>query len=438
MMARRYPWNKRLSWRLEYLGYLLMESVLAVIPPVLIDRLGSGIGFLFFYLSPAYRRLAIRNLRIAFGKEKTRAEIELLARQTCQRTIANFLGTLKTSILPQEQINEHVAFLGKDFLNDALAGGKGAILVLGHMGNWEILNRLHQVLPPGILAGGIYQPLKNPLVDELLLRRREQDGSRMFSKRDGFHAPASFVQEGGLLIVVADQKVGRGGTAVPFFNRLSSLSPLPALLARKADSPVLAAGIETVAPGKWQLVFEPLGTRPDTATITAALERVIRRSPADYLWLHNRWRMDGLAPLSISSRKGKGRPQQTAPMRLLFVTRDEPQPAILASYQTSRSSGDLPLSLEWLSLSDSPFLTDANADLPVHHMVSPTIEQLAARIRNLDETQAAPIEGVILLEDDKDLQQAAALAHVPKVIVNRKGLPLNEFLVHLTQQPSEE
>ena len=322
-MAKRSTWTKKLSWRLEYAGYLFMETGIRALPPSLIDRAGSAIGFLFFHLSPRYRRLAIRNLRIAFGKEKTLHEIHTLAKKTCQRTIANFLGALKTSVLPSREIPNHVSLLGLPLLNQALAEGKGAILVLGHMGNWEILNRLHQLLPPGTPAGGIYQPLKNPLVNELFLRRREQDGSKFFSKKDGFHAPATFVKEGGLLIVVADQKVGRQGEPCPFFGRLSSLSPLPALLARKAKAPVFVVGIETQRPGAWQVRLEPLGMQPKTITTLSALESLIRRSPADYLWLHDRWKLDNRRPLSIRCRDGK-RPPFSNQSTTLSYCHEEP------------------------------------------------------------------------------------------------------------------
>ena len=184
-----------------------MEALMKPLPLEFIDRIGALTGWLLFHLSPHYRRLAIRNLRIAYGQEKALEEIQILARETCERTIANFLGTLKTTILPTAEIDQHVSLSGLPQLAQTLEKGKGAILVLGHMGNWEVLNRLHQYLPKGTAAGGIYQPLKNPLVDKHLLRQREQDGSQMFNKREGFHGPASFVKNGGLLIIVADQKV---------------------------------------------------------------------------------------------------------------------------------------------------------------------------------------------------------------------------------------
>lgn len=435
-MARRYPLIKRFSWRLEYGGYRLMEAALAITPLAFIDRMGTAIGFLFYYLSPHYRALAIRNLRIAYGAEKTAQEIQKLARATCQRTIANFLGTLKTTILPTEDVKQHATLQGDEHLKNALAKGKGAILVLGHMGNWEILNRLHQFLPPNTPAGGIYQPLKNPLVNAHLLKQREQDGSKLFNKREGFHAPASFVKKGGLLIVVADQKVGRAGVPIPFFGRLSSLSPLPALLARKANSPIIAAGIETTEPGHWQIVFSPLPDRSQTEDITSNLEQLIRRSPADYLWLHNRWKLDRHSPLSISGKKKNKPSSPTTPLRILIVTSREPEPNSLLTFLAQRHPQDIPLAFEYLIIRPQVKQNPDFPKFPIHQIIAPTPEQLTAQIKVIDLQNPRPLEAAIIETPSSDLKKALAFTSLPRTLINKDELPLSEFLVTLSASSS--
>ena len=437
-MARRFPLTKRISWRFEYAGYRVMAAALSIIPFSIIDRAGATIGFFFYFLSPRYRALAIRNLRIAYGKEKTSSQIKSLARETCQRTIANFLGTLKTTILPTKEVEEQVSLLGIEHLYEALAQGKGAILVLGHMGNWEILNRLHQFLPANTPAGGIYQPLKNPLVDAHLLERREQDGSKFFNKREGFHAPASFVKKGGLLIVVADQKVGRAGVPIPFFGRLSSLSPLPALLARKAGAPVLAAGIETVAPGKWQVVCQPLSDRPRTEEIISSLETLIRRAPADYLWLHNRWKLDGRYPLSSGSKKSNKPLPATTPLRALIITEHEPDFETLTKFLKQRHQQDLPLSFEYLVIRQEPQQGHPTKEFPIYEAVAPTAELLSAQIKKIDHLKPYPLETALIETPNSTIQRALTLTTIPRTLTNRERLPFSEFLQTLTAPQREE
>ena len=414
-MASAPSLSKRLSWRIEYLGYRLMEGLIRHLPLELIDHTGSFAGRCLFHLSPHYRHLAVRNLRIAYGQEKSIEEIHSLAKKTCERTIANFLGTLKTIILPAEEIDQHVSLSGLEELTAALKKGKGAILVLGHMGNWEILNRLHQYLPAGTPAGGIYQPLKNPFVNEHLLKQRQQDGSQLFSKRDGFHGPASFVKNGGLLIIVADQKVHRSGIPIPFFNRLTPLSPLPSLLVRKANAPLFAAGIATTRPSHWHISFEEIPT-PETITIIQALETQIRNSPTDYLWLHNRWKLIAHHPFDLDIKKALPIPEATTPLQVLLLSDNKIDLATAEAFLEKRPSTGLPLRFHHLDTSDSP-----------------STESLTAQIRSVDYSLPYPLQLVILPASDLVLEKAAHLSGIPSVRINRKALPFEDFLEDLSR-----
>ena len=133
-----------------------------------------------------------------------------------------------------------IAIENLDLLEQALAGGRGVVLLLSHMGNWELLSRIIHFFPKDSKAGAFYRPLNNRLLDERVLARRQADGTRMFSKHDAFHQVASFLRERGIVGILADQRVGGHGELVRFFGRLTRASPLPSLLARRSKSSVLA------------------------------------------------------------------------------------------------------------------------------------------------------------------------------------------------------
>jgi KDO2-lipid IV(A) lauroyltransferase len=123
-----------------------------------------------------------------------------------------------------------------ELLEQSLAGGKGVVLLLSHMGNWEILSRLVHFFPRGSKAGAFYRPLNNRLLDKRVLDRRQADGTRMFSKGDNPLHVAGFLREGGIVGILADQRVGHQGELVEFFGRITRASPLPSLLARRSKS----------------------------------------------------------------------------------------------------------------------------------------------------------------------------------------------------------
>ncbi len=83
------------------------------------------------------------------------------------------------------------------------------------------------MLPEIEKTGGFYRPLNNPILNERVLREREGDGSRLFSKRDSLHHVSGFLRENGVVGILADQRVGKQGELVEYFGRLTRASPLP-------------------------------------------------------------------------------------------------------------------------------------------------------------------------------------------------------------------
>lgn len=290
-MSRRKKRKPRtLRWRLECLGHSLIEGLAALLPGPWVFKSGELLGGLAWHLLPQRRHTVLRNLRIAFAGEKDLPEIRRLARDSFRRAGANLVSVSSTARLSPEKLRDILHVENMHLLEDAQARGKGVVLLLAHMGNWELLSRIVHLFPPGSKCGAFYRPLNNPLLDARVLARRQADGTRMFSKRDPFHEVTKFLRDGGIVGVLADQRVGMQGEVVSFFGRLTRASPLPSLLARRAKAEVLALTVVTEAPGKWKAVFRPVAHPPTTAHCMAALEEGMKDSPADVFWLQERWK----------------------------------------------------------------------------------------------------------------------------------------------------
>jgi KDO2-lipid IV(A) lauroyltransferase len=183
----------------------------------------------------------------------------------------------------------HIENLG--LLEQALGGGNGVVLLLAHMGNWEVLSRLIHFFPAGARAGAFYRPLRNRILDARVLAHRQADGTRMFSKRDNPLHVAGFLREGGIVGILADQRAGKQGEPVRFFGRLTRASPLPSLLARRSKSTVLALAVITEKPGKWIARFLPVAAPPTTEHCMVALEQAMKLAPVDVFWFQERWKV---------------------------------------------------------------------------------------------------------------------------------------------------
>ncbi len=285
------PHPKRWKWRLEWLAQTGMEKAVSLLPRPMAFRLGESLGGLAWHFMKSRRRVVLRNLRIALHGEYDLPTLEKMTRESFRRTGANLLSAAHTARLPMEKIGEILSVENPELIEDAVAGGKGLVLMPPHMGNWEILTRMNRFFPPGHASGAFYRPLNNPILDEQLLAQREADGTRLFSKRDSFHLVTGFIRDGGIVGILADQRVGGSGELVRFFGRLTRASPLPSLIARRSKSQVFSMSVITVEPGKWKIRYHALDGPISTETCMKALEKAMKASPLDVFWLQDRWKL---------------------------------------------------------------------------------------------------------------------------------------------------
>ena len=282
---------KRWKWRLEWALQAGLEKIVGWLPGSWVFLLGGWLGSLAWHLMPGRRVIVMRNLRIAYADELDPGSLLRLARDSFRLTGANMFSAARTARLPAARVPEVVSIDNLELLEQALAGGRGVVLLLSHMGNWELLSRIVHLFPPGTRTGAFYRPLNNPLLDDSVRHRREADGTRMFSKRDNPHFVAGFLREGAVVGILADQRVGPQGELGAFFGRATRCSPLPSLLARRSKSSLLALSLITDGVGKWRARFIPVGATRTTTDCMVSLEQAMRQSPADVFWFQDRWKV---------------------------------------------------------------------------------------------------------------------------------------------------
>lgn len=279
------------KWRIEWLAQIAIEKLAGILPGPLVFRIGEALGGLAWHFMKERRQIVLRNLRIAFQGEHDLPALRIMARQSFRRTGANLLSALHTTGLSADRIDAVVTVENPELVEQALRRSPGLVLLPCHMGNWEILTRIHRTLPPGHANGALYRPLNNPLLDARVLAQREREGTRLFSKRDSFHTITGFLRDGGILGILADQRVGIQGELVRYFGRLTRASPLPSLVARRSKSQILGLSLITESPGKWRIRFHELNGPATTANCMEAIERSLKASPLDAFWLQERWKM---------------------------------------------------------------------------------------------------------------------------------------------------
>ena len=258
--------------------------------------LGRILGFLAWLALPNYRRLAQRNVEIAFGDEKSVTEIRRIVRRHFQQLGANLLSGMKLNAMPLEQVAALVAIEGASEVHRHLRAGRPVVVALSHLGNWELFAQITPHYFGYVPLGTVYQKLGNRRIDEFVRRQRARFGVQLFDRSEGFQEAIRLLRGGGMIGILSDQHAGDHGLWTPFFGRLASTSPLPGLLCKRTGAALIAASLFTAGTGKWRMTFTPVASAPNdsveslTAKTNAAIADEIRRAPEDWFWVHNRWK----------------------------------------------------------------------------------------------------------------------------------------------------
>lgn len=311
--------------RLSYWAYRLISATAGWLPLPLLCRLGMAGGWCAYYLLPGYRRLALRNLAVAFSGEHESApltprELSALARQHFTTLGANLLGSIGVARLPAEEVKKVATIEGHEIPLELIEQKRGFVFVIAHLGNWELLSQLTPLLYE-VPTGSVYQQLGNPYIDADVRASRARLGLHLFERKEGFQAAIKMLREGGGVGVLADQHAGDAGVWVPFFGRLASTTSLPAMMALRANAALLPITIQTVRPGHWRWVIgEPIEVNSRdpseaTAIINLNIEKRIREAPADWFWVHNRWKTPKPKFLLASYKRGIVEPLDARPLQ---------------------------------------------------------------------------------------------------------------------------
>src|SRR6476619_535549 len=195
-----------------------------------------------------------------------------------------------------EKILERVEVENIEAMAREFRAGVPVVLILSHLGTWELFAQLMPEFVGFVRNASVYQKLGNRFIDEHVRRTRSQTGLELFDRQAGFEPVIELLRSGGGVGVLSDQHAGDHGLWTPFFGRLASTSPLPALLSKRTGAALIAASLYTDGPGKWRMTFSPPFDLPNdnvpslTAKMNEMIAAEIRRAPEDWFWVHNRWK----------------------------------------------------------------------------------------------------------------------------------------------------
>ena len=294
------PRNKFVDY-LQYVGLRLACMCLYVFSVQANYRLARFIGDCLFRFDRRHRNRAIEHLRRSFP-DWSQERLVHVARESLRSFF--YLGVevlFTTRLITPNRWRQHVKLVNLQTpLRLLLEQQSGIIMLTGHFGNWEVVGYTLATL--GFPTVSVARRLDNPYINEQVLGIRERTGMRIVDKSGATGPVDEALRNKGVVGFIADQDAGRKGAFVDFFGRKASTYKIVALMAMQYQVPVVVGygrrlgedfsfeiGAErTIMPQEWADKDDPVMWI--TQEYTAALERVVRRAPEQYLWAHRRWK----------------------------------------------------------------------------------------------------------------------------------------------------
>jgi Kdo2-lipid IVA lauroyltransferase/acyltransferase len=286
------------TW-LSWLGIGVLVA-LARLPWPLQRVLGRGLGALLRMTLHTRRDIAARNLALCFPEADTAARETLLHAhfEALGIGVFEFARAWWGSIAP---LRRGLEIEGLEHLLAARADGRGVIVVSGHFTTLEVCGRL---LCDHVPLAGMYRPYPQPAMEWAVRRGRARYAAAMFPKHD-VRGAVRHLKRGGLLWYAPDQDPSRGESVhVPFFGQPAHSLTSTHQLARLSGAAVVLFEHARLDDGRYRLrlwpAFDDFPSRDatvDTARVMAGIETMVRHAPAQYLWIHRRFkrRPDGAA-----------------------------------------------------------------------------------------------------------------------------------------------
>jgi len=284
-----------------WLGLNFCSLITKVIPGSSLYGFAQGIASAGYFIARKQRKIALESLSIAFGQDKTKQEIEQIAKECFTFMAKAGLEIMFLMDRPQ-LLKKRVQIVGRENLDAALSRGRGVILVSAHFGNFPLL--LSRLSLEGYKVAGIMRAMRDRRAEKIFLARRNRlkiktiyNQPRKACVDNSIHS----LRNNEVVFIPIDQNFGTGGVFVDFFGRKAATARGPIILARRTKATILPCFILRQEDDTHKIIFEPAlnleegRSNQETVIIniqrlTNIIESYIRQYPAEWGWIHRRWK----------------------------------------------------------------------------------------------------------------------------------------------------
>ena len=253
-----------------------------------------------FYLFPSkFRKRGLRHLKMAYPG-KSADELGRILKGVFEHSTMMLVEVLSfPRKIRKYNYTKYVEIKGWELIDQALKGGKGVMFISAHFGNWELIGYIVSML--GHQINTVVRFMPNPAADALLNYSRRFQGQRIIYNDSAVRDMMRALKDNRILALGCDQDARANGIFVDFMGLPSSTVRSPALLHLKFETPLLMLYCYRPKPNKFYYTFSfeecvlpklnPAKAEEQiTQAFTADIERMIRKYPEQWMWIHRRWK----------------------------------------------------------------------------------------------------------------------------------------------------
>jgi len=292
---------KRLFWLLEAVLVIVLSFPLALLPYKFALKAGKFLGLLLFYVWSGRRRIAVGNIEksIRSGALAVSGPAEKVARESFINFGKSIAEVLKIYYGFGNGLIQNIVIRGSEHYRKAAAKGRGVIIITGHCGNWELSALAFgvKVYPVSVVA----RAQDNPYINGMLGKIRARYGNSVIYKKGALKAILSCLKKEGVVGILMDQAVMQDeGFIINFLGRGAWTTKMPALIARKTGAPVIPVFMNREGTGHIMTIYPEVALNLEersesalkevTQHLSSYVDEFIKEHPAEWLWIHRRWK----------------------------------------------------------------------------------------------------------------------------------------------------
>ncbi len=294
--------SKKFLSKISFSIIKIIVFIVKIFPITISIKIADLIAYIAYKINWRRKEIALNNLKIAFGDQKTKEEINLIFKNSLKKIARNFFTIifLLENKLKENDILNLFGVEGIGYLDEALKNGKGVIALSGHIGNFPLMIIWLALKKYEVTV--IYKEAKNFPKDfyRNLMLPYGIDPIQYTSQFSVVSSVIKALNKNKIVLIQIDQNKPRG-VYVEFFSKYVPTAEGPVVISRKTKSPIIPI-FAINENNKYKLKIYPkvkldynlpdkIFIQESTQILTKIIEDIIKEHPDEWFWLHNRWKV---------------------------------------------------------------------------------------------------------------------------------------------------